>query len=97
MDNAAFIWPWVLGQYLSPGGRGDCGPRCQLVRLLLQVLRGYTGDRSAKPVFEGQTPFNVLGGGYQRPFELATLRLSNMIGILPKCALPKPSQQKAYA
>ena len=39
-------------------------------------------------MFEGQTAFNVLGGGYQRPFELATLRLSNMIGILPKCALP---------
>ena len=37
-------------------------------------------------MFEGRTPFNVLGGGYQRPFELATLRLSNMIGILPKCA-----------
>ncbi|CAL5228424.1 g11558 [Coccomyxa viridis] len=49
-----------------------------------EVLRGYIGDRSAKPVFEGQTPFNVLGSGYQRPFELATLRLSNMIGILPK-------------
>ena len=52
----------------------------------LQVLRGYVGDRSAKPVYEGSTPFNVLGGGYQRPFELATLRLSNMAGILPKCA-----------
>ena len=37
-------------------------------------------------MFDGQTPFNVLGPGYQRPFELATLRLSNMIGILPKCA-----------
>ncbi|CAK0785934.1 hypothetical protein CVIRNUC_009147 [Coccomyxa viridis] len=49
-----------------------------------EVLRGYVGDRSAKPVFEGRTPFNVLGGGYQRPFELATLRLSNMVGILPK-------------
>ena len=44
-------------------------------------------------MFEGQTPFNVLGSGYQRPFELATLRLSNMIGILPKCALPKPCTQ----
>ena len=52
----------------------------------VQVLRGYTGDRSARPVFEGSTPFDVLGPGYQRPFELATLRLSNMIGILPKCA-----------
>ena len=64
---------------------------CCCMCLVLQVLRGYIGDRSAKPVFEGQTPFNVLGGGYQRPFELATLRLSNMIGILPKCALPKLS------
>jgi hypothetical protein len=52
----------------------------------MQVLRGYVGDRRAKPVFEGATPFDVLGPGYQRPFELATLRLSNMIGILPKCA-----------
>jgi hypothetical protein len=52
---------------------------------IVQVLRGYIGDRNAKPVFEGNTPFNVLGGGYQRPFELATLRLSNMVGILPKC------------
>lgn len=51
----------------------------------MQVLRGYLGDRNSRPVFEGQTPFDVLGPGYQRPFELATLRLSNMIGILPKC------------
>lgn len=52
---------------------------------LLQVLRGYVGDREAKPVFDSPTPFDVLGTGYQRPFELATLRLFNMIGILPKC------------
>jgi hypothetical protein len=50
-----------------------------------QVLRGYAGDRGAKPVFEGDTPFDILGGGYQRPFELATLRLANMISILPRC------------
>ena len=48
-------------------------------------------------MFEGRTPFNVLGGGYQRPFELATLRLSNMLGILPKCALPEPSAQMVFA
>ena len=29
--------------------------------------------------------FDSLGAGYQRPFELATLRLQNMAGILPKC------------
>jgi hypothetical protein len=50
------------------------------------VLRGYVGDRSAKPVFDGSNnPFDVLGTGYQRPFELATLRLFNMAGILPRC------------
>jgi hypothetical protein len=44
------------------------------------------GDRSAKPVFDGSNnPFDVLGTGYQRPFELATLRLFNMAGILPRC------------
>jgi hypothetical protein len=50
-----------------------------------QVIRGYVGDRSAKPVFNSATPFDILGKDYQRPFELATLRLFNMIGILPKC------------
>lgn len=47
-----------------------------------EVLRGYVGDRDAKQIF-GKSPFDILGDGYQRPFELATLRLSNMIGILP--------------
>ncbi len=50
-----------------------------------EVLRGYVGDRMSGPVFDSPTPFDVLGTGYQRPFELATLRLFNMIGILPKC------------
>lgn len=54
-----------------------------------QVIRGYIGDGSAEPVFEGASPFNVLGTGYQRPFELATLRLRNMVGILPECAAPQ--------
>lgn len=57
--------------------------------VLLQVFRGYVGDKSAPPVFETSTQlgkaFNTLGEGYQRPFELATLRLQNMAGILPKC------------
>ncbi len=51
----------------------------------VQVIRGYLGDRSAGPVFEASSPFDILGKGYQRPFELATLRLFNMAGILPKC------------
>lgn len=50
-----------------------------------QVIRGYIGDRSSGPVFEASSPFDILGSGYQRPFELATLRLFNMVGILPKC------------
>eukprot|EP00271_Cylindrocystis_brebissonii_P014505 TRINITY_DN35867_c0_g1_i1.p1 TRINITY_DN35867_c0_g1~~TRINITY_DN35867_c0_g1_i1.p1 ORF type:complete len:363 (+),score=44.93 TRINITY_DN35867_c0_g1_i1:54-1142(+) len=48
-----------------------------------EVLRGYVGDRDSKPVFSRDTPFDILGKGYQRPFELATLRLFNMAGILP--------------
>ncbi|GIL61004.1 hypothetical protein Vafri_15429 [Volvox africanus] len=51
---------------------------------LQEVIRGYLGDQTAKPVFDSPTPFDVLGPGYQRPFELATLRLFNMMGILPK-------------
>eukprot|EP00210_Caulerpa_lentillifera_P000929 g899.t1 len=48
-----------------------------------EVLRGYIGDRTAKPVFEDSSLFDILGRGYQRPFELATLRLNNMMKILP--------------
>lgn len=51
----------------------------------MKVIRGYFGDKSGKPIYDSPTPFDVLGTGYQRPFELATLRLFNMIGILPKC------------
>lgn len=50
------------------------------------MIRGYIGDRDAPPVFDAGSPFDVLGGGYQRPFELASLRLLNMAGILPRCA-----------
>jgi len=49
------------------------------------VLRGYIGDRSRKPVWDGNVAFNILGKGYQRPFELATLRLIHMVNILPQC------------
>ena len=52
---------------------------------LLQVIRGYLGDREAKSVFNSPTPFDILGLGYQRPFELATLRLFNMVNVLSKC------------
>ncbi|HSM82052.1 MAG TPA: peroxiredoxin-like family protein [Nodosilinea sp.] len=63
---------------------------------LREVLRGYTGDRSAPqligddeivhagplPPLSGKT-FRWAGGqGFQRPFELATLRLRNMTEVL---------------
>lgn len=63
---------------------------------LKAVLRGYTGDRSAPqliaddevvkaaplPALKGET-FKAAGGkGFQRPFELATLRLRNMAEVL---------------
>ena len=63
---------------------------------LKEVFRGYKGDRSAPqliqegeivyakplPPIEGSF-FNVAGGsGFQRPFELATLRLRNMAEVL---------------
>ncbi|WNF12768.1 peroxiredoxin-like family protein [Microcystis aeruginosa] len=63
---------------------------------LAEVLRGYFGDRKAPqliaeeetiqarplPPFRGSL-FNLAGGqGFQRPFELATLRLRNMTQVL---------------
>lgn len=58
---------------------------------LREVIRGYTGDRDAPQVFNDgsnvdiswKSAFNLAGGkGFQRPFELATFRLTNMIAIL---------------
>jgi len=57
---------------------------------LKEVFRGYLGDEAAPPVFrEGSNVdigwrflFDFVGRGYQRPFELATWRLINMIEIL---------------
>ena len=65
---------------------------------LREVLRGYTGDRSAPQLFADDeaiedTPLPTLKGsffekaggkGFQRPFELATLRLRNMTEVLGK-------------
>jgi len=61
-----------------------------------EVIRGYTGDRQAPQLFGDEevirgTPlppmkgsfFKFAGGrGFQRPFELATLRLQNMTEVL---------------
>jgi hypothetical protein len=63
---------------------------------LKEVFRGYKGDRQAPQLIRDQetikaTPlppiqgsfFNTAGGsGFQRPFELATLRLRNMGEVL---------------
>ncbi len=63
---------------------------------LKEVLRGYKGDRQAPQLFSDDeiirgTPlpsfkassFKLAGGkGFQRPFELATLRLQNMTEVL---------------
>ena len=49
-----------------------------------EVVRGYVGDRDAPEVFAGGSVFDVLGSGYQRPFELASRRLLNMASILPR-------------
>jgi len=57
---------------------------------LTEVFRGYLGDRNAPPVFrsgsnvdlEWRDAFNLVGTGFQRPFELATLRGMNMASIL---------------
>jgi hypothetical protein len=63
---------------------------------LREVLRGYTGDRTAPQLFDDNdviedTPLPPLKGsffrraggqGFQRPFELATLRLRNMTQVL---------------
>ncbi|MGD1942161.1 MAG: peroxiredoxin-like family protein [Leptolyngbyaceae cyanobacterium] len=65
---------------------------------LREVLRGYTGDRTAPQLIDDDTViddtplpplqgsfFQRAGGrGVQRPFELATLRLRNMTEVLGK-------------
>ncbi len=63
---------------------------------LKEVFRGYKGDRQAPqliadeevvsgtpiPAIKGSFFSNIIGKGYQRPFELATLRLRNMTEVL---------------
>jgi len=78
-------WPSLL---LMCTGLGSPGT-------LAEVWRGYSGDRSAAPRFGDEQAidlpglgalkgglFNRLGQGYQRPFELATVRLQNMVEVL---------------
>ena len=62
---------------------------------LKEVFRGYTGDRNAPSLFSIDEEINInplpsikgslfnrAGKNYQRPFELATLRLQNMVEVL---------------
>tara|TARA_B100001063_G_scaffold64336_1_gene58348 strand:+ start:1017 stop:1751 length:735 start_codon:yes stop_codon:yes gene_type:complete len=90
---------------LSPGLQAPGGPWPSLLLMcagigspgtLAEVLRGYTGDRSAAQRFGGDeivstgllppipaALFRRVGGeGFQRPFELATVRLRNMNEVL---------------
>lgn len=65
-------WPDLL---LMCAGVGSPGT-------LAEVVRGYTGDRTAPQRFNSPL-FRLAGGeGFQRPFELATVRLANMIEVL---------------
>ncbi|MGC6483864.1 MAG: peroxiredoxin-like family protein [Synechococcus sp.] len=65
-------WPNLL---LMCAGIGSPGT-------LAEVLRGYTGDRSAPQRFNNPL-FRFAGGeGFQRPFELASVRLQNMVEVL---------------
>lgn len=48
---------------------------------LQEVFRGYTGDRSA-PQRLAMPLFDRVGKGFQRPFELATVRLANMREVI---------------
>jgi hypothetical protein len=79
-------WPNLL---LMCAGLGSPGT-------LAEVLRGYTGDRSAPqriaddatiqagplPPIQGALFRRAGGSGFQRPFELATVRLRNMAEVL---------------
>ncbi|GAB5363674.1 hypothetical protein AAMO2058_000904200 [Amorphochlora amoebiformis] len=69
---------------------------------LQEVFRGYLGDRESPEIqkrFPGVLPdwmpglFGVLGDGYQRPFELATVRLINMNNILTRWELLTPKDK----
>ncbi len=49
---------------------------------LAEVFRGYRGDRAAPQRLDSPL-FALAGGeGFQRPFELATVRLRNMVEVL---------------
>jgi len=73
-------WPALL---LMCAGIGSPGT-------LAEVLRGYSGDRQAPPRL-ALPLFDLVGRGYQRPFELATVRLQNMVEVLGRWRTYVPS------
>ena len=76
---------------LYPGLRHPSGPWPSLLLMcagigspgtLAEVLRGYSGDRRAPQRLKARL-FDLAGGeGFLRPFELATVRLANMVEVL---------------
>ena len=93
----------ALGLYPGLGPLGGAWPNLLLMcagigspGTLAEVLRGYTGDRSAPqriaddetiqagplPPIRGSLFARAGGSGFQRPFELATIRLRNMTEVL---------------
>jgi len=65
-------WPALLMMCAGIGSPGT----------LAEVFRGYRGDRRA-PQLINNPLFRLAGGdGFQRPFELATVRLGNMKEVL---------------
>ena len=79
----------ALGLYPGPTTPGGAWPALLLMcagigspGTLAEVLRGYTGDRRAPQRLDSPL-FALAGGeGFQRPFELATVRLRNMLEVL---------------
>jgi len=75
-------WPALL---LMCAGIGSPGT-------LAEVLRGYSGDRQAPPRL-AMPLFDLVGRGYQRPFELATVRLHNMVEVLGRWRTYVPTDE----
>jgi len=72
LQTAGGPWPGLL---LMCAGIGSPGT-------LAEVFRGYRGDRNAPQRIDSPL-FRLAGGeGFQRPFELATVRLRNMNEVL---------------
>ena len=77
--------PWI-DLFLMCAGIGSPGT-------LKEVFRGYTGDPSAEQRIQDSI-FSILGSGDSlRPFELASVRLINMIEVLTHWQTYVPNHQ----